>query len=64
MPKKVLATDLNGNIQQQKIVFKKAAPKKWVEPEWLKQYRIERDRLIWKLHPESREEIEEFYKTK
>lgn len=62
--KKTLQTDLNGNIIQTKIVFKNAAPKKWVEPEWLKEYRIDRDRLIWKLHPESREEIEDFYKIK
>lgn len=64
MSKKVLNKGLDGNIVQHELQFKKAPPRKWVEPKWLKEYKLERDRLIWKLHPESRKEIEEYYGSK
>lgn len=40
----------------------KAKPKPWIEPEWIKEYKLNRDRVLWKMFPESRKEIEEIRK--
>lgn len=63
MPPKHLKLDMDHNVIDRKGASKTRV-KAWVEPEWLKEYRLERDRVIWRLHPESRKEIEEYYLNK
>ena len=59
MKKKIAIDAEHGFIGDTKY---KSKPKPYVEPEWIKEYRLQRDRVIWRLFPESRKEIEEKYK--
>ncbi len=59
---KRIKTDGYGNATEQyKEPKAKVKKKPYKKPEWLQNYIIERDRLLWKLYPESRKEIEEKY---
>jgi hypothetical protein len=58
MKKKIALDAEHGFVGVQKA---KSKPKPYIEAEWIKEYRKERDRVIWKLHPESRQEIEDKY---
>lgn len=61
---KVKWSGLGGDIIDVKPDKVKSKPKPYVEAQWLTDYKRERDRLIWKDHLGSREEIELHYKTK
>lgn len=62
MAVKHLKLDMDHNVIDRRVNTVTRV-KAWVEPEWLAAYRLERDRLIWRLHPGSRKEIEEYYKA-
>lgn len=63
MAKKHLRTDGMGNVIDEPKVKSKTKPKPWREPDWLREYRLERERLFWKEKPEQREQIQEFVES-
>lgn len=57
MPAKHIALDMNHDpIERKKKTVTRV--KVWVEPEWMKEYRLERDRVIWLKYKSSREHLE------
>lgn len=63
MAKKHIPTDGRGNA----LVFPKpkeykAKPTPYKEPNWLREYRLQRERHFWKLYPKQRAQIEEHVK--
>ena len=61
--KKHIKTDGRGDAQELgKIKEYKAKPKPWKESQWMRNYRLNRERALWKLYPESRAEIEQYVK--
>ena len=61
---KVKWSGLGGDVIDVKSEKVKSKPKPYIEAQWLTDYKVARDRLIWKDHPDSRNEIELHYKTK
>jgi len=60
MPPKLIKTDGRGDAQELgKIQTYKAKPKPYREPNFLREYRLERERFMWQKYPEQRVEIEE-----
>jgi len=58
--KKLIKTDGRGDAQELgKIQTYKAKPKPYKEPNFLREYRLERERFMWQKYPEQRAEIEE-----
>jgi hypothetical protein len=58
--KKLIKTDGKGDAQELgKVQSYKAKPKPYREPDWLRKYRLDRERFFWKKYPEQRAEIEE-----
>ena len=60
MPPKLIKTNGQGDgIEHPKIQTHKAKPKPYREPDFLRKYRLDRERGFWKKYPEQRAEIEE-----
>jgi hypothetical protein len=60
MAKKLIPTNGQGDgIEHPKIQTYKAKPKPYKEPDFLRNYRLARERFFWKKYPEQRAEIEE-----
>jgi hypothetical protein len=60
MPPKHIPTNGKGDaIEHPKIQTYKAKPKPYKEPNFLREYRLERERFMWQKYPEQRAEIEE-----
>lgn len=60
MAKKHLKTDGQGNVvTDPKIETYKAKVKPYTESQKIRDYRLNRNRVLWKMYPESRAEIEE-----
>jgi hypothetical protein len=60
MPPKLIKTDGQGSAQELgKLETYKAKPKPYREPDFLRNYRLERERFMWQKYPEQRAEIEE-----
>jgi len=58
--RKLIPTDGKGNgIENPKIQTYKAKPKPYREPDFLRNYRLARERFFWQKYPEQRAEIEE-----
>ena len=58
--KKIIKTDGRGSAQELgKVQEYKAKPKPYREPNFLREYRLERERFMWQKYPEQRAEIEE-----
>ena len=59
MPPKHLKTNGMGDVIDEPKVKSKTKPKPWIEPEFMRQSRLDRERHFWKIYPEQREEIEQ-----
>ena len=59
MTKKHIPTDGQGRAIENSIIRSKAKPKPYREPDWLRKYRLDRERFFWQKFPEQRTEIEE-----
>jgi hypothetical protein len=60
MPPKLIKTDGRGSAQELgKVQEYKAKPKPYKEPDFLRNYRLARERFFWQKYPEQRAEIEE-----
>jgi hypothetical protein len=58
--KKLIKTDGKGDAQELgKVQSYKAKPKPYREPDWLRKYRLDRERFFWQKFPEQRAWIEE-----
>jgi hypothetical protein len=58
--KKLIKTDGRGDAQELgKVQEYKAKPKPYREPDFVREYRLERERFMWQKYPEQRAEIEE-----
>jgi hypothetical protein len=57
--KKHIPTDGKGNAIENSIIRSKAKPKPYREPDFLRNYRLARERFFWQKYPEQRAEIEE-----
>lgn len=63
MRKQTLKWDgLGGNIVQILQPKKTVVKKEYVKPQWMVDYILKRDRILWKMFPGSRLEIEEMHK--
>jgi replication-associated recombination protein RarA len=63
MARKHIKSDGRGGAQELgKIKEYKAKPKPWKESQWMRNYRLNRERALWKLYPERRSEIEQYVK--
>jgi len=61
MAKVRIKTDGRGSAQELgKIQTYKSKPKPYREPDWLRKYRLDRERWFWQKYPEQRAWIEEF----
>ena len=59
MPPKHIKTDGKGNAIENPIIRSKPKPKPYREPDFLRNYRLARERFFWQKYPEQRAEIEE-----
>jgi hypothetical protein len=60
MAKKLIPTNGQGDgIENPKIQTYKAKSPPYVEPDFLRKYRLDRERGFWQKYPEQRAEIEE-----
>jgi hypothetical protein len=62
MPPKHIPTDGQGRAIENPIIRSKAKPKPYREPDWLRKYRLDRERYFWQKFPEQREYIQEWVK--
>ena len=60
MTKKHIPTDGQGRAIENSIIRSKAKPKPYREPDWLRKYRLDRERFFWQKFPEQREYIQEW----
>lgn len=60
MPPKHIPTDGQGRAIENPIICSKAKPKPYREPDWLRKYRLDRERFFWQKFPEQREYIQEW----
>lgn len=61
---KVRWSSLGGDILDIPKEKSKYVPKVYVEPEWLTEYLLKRDRVLWLKFPGSRKEIEQRHPKK
>jgi hypothetical protein len=60
MSRKLIKTDGRGDAQELgKVQTYKAKPKPYKEPDFLRNYRLARERFFWKKYLEQRADIEE-----
>ena len=60
LPAKRIKTNGQGDAVNNPEIRSKSKPKPYREPDWLREYRLARERLFWKEKPEQREQIQEF----
>lgn len=60
MAKKLIPTNGQGDAVNNPEIRSKSKPKPYREPDWLRKYRLDRERWFWKKYPEQRAWIEEF----
>jgi len=60
MPIKRIKTNGQGDAVNNPVIRSKPKPKPYREPDWLRKYRLDRERWFWKKYPEQRAWIEEF----
>jgi len=60
MPPKRIKTDGTGRSVDNPTLRSKSKPKPYREPDWLRKYRLDRERWFWQKYPEQRVWIEEF----
>ena len=56
---KVKWSSLGGDIVDLPKERSKSKPKPWEQPQFITDYFLARDRILWKQYPDSRKEIEE-----
>ena len=59
MPPKRIKTDGTGRAVDNPTLRSKSKPKPYREPDFLRNYRLARERFFWQKYPEQRAEIEE-----
>jgi len=59
MALKRIKTNGQGDAVNNPEIRSKSKPKPYREPDWLRKYRLDRERWFWKKYPEQRAEIEE-----
>ena len=62
MTKKHIPTDGQGRAIENPVIRSKSKPKPYREPDWLRKYRLDRERYFWQKFPEQRQTIEEWVK--
>ena len=60
MPIKRIKTNGQGDAVNNPEIRSKPKPKPYREPDWLRKYRLDRERWFWQKYPEQRVWIEEF----
>lgn len=60
MPKKRIKTNGHGDAVNNPEIRSKAKPKPYREPDFIRKYRLDRERWFWQKYPEQRAWIEEF----
>ncbi len=60
MPIKRIKTNGQGDAVNNPEIRSKSKPKPYREPDWLRKYRLDRERWFWQKYPEQRAWIEEF----
>ena len=60
MTKKHIPTNGQGDAIENPIIRSKAKPKPYREPDWLRKYRLDRERWFWQNYPDQRAWIDEF----
>ena len=60
MAKVIIKTNGQGDAVNNPEIRSKSKPKPYREPDWLRKYRLDRERWFWKKYPEQRAWIEEF----
>ena len=60
MTLKRIKTNGQGDAVNNPEIRSKSKPKPYREPDWLRKYRLDRERWFWKKYPEQRAWIEEF----
>jgi len=60
MALKRIKTNGQGDAVNNPEIRSKSKPKPYREPDWLRKYRLDRERWFWKKYPEQRAWIEEF----
>ena len=60
MPIKRIKTNGQGDAVNNPEIRSKPKPKPYREPDWLRKYRLDRERWFWQNYPEQRVWIEEF----
>ena len=60
MPPKRIKTNGQGDAVNNPEIRSKSKPKPYREPDWLRKYRLDRERWFWQKYPEQRAWIEEF----
>jgi hypothetical protein len=59
MARKHLKTNGMGDVIDEPKIKSKTKPKPWIEPEFMRQLRLDRERYFWQIYPEQRAEIEQ-----
>lgn len=59
MALKRIKTNGQGDAVNNPEIRSKPKPKPYREPDWLREYRLDRERWFWQKYPEQRAEIEE-----
>ena len=57
---KRIKTNGQGDAVNNPEIRSKSKPKPYREPDWLRKYRLDRERWFWQKYPEQRAWIEEF----
>jgi len=60
MAKVRIKTNGQGDAVNNPTLRSKSKPKPYREPDWLRKYRLDRERWFWQKYPEQRAWIEEF----
>jgi len=60
MTLKRIKTNGQGDAVNNPEIRSKPKPKPYREPDWLRKYRLDRERWFWQKYPEQRAWIEEF----
>lgn len=60
MPPKRIKTNSQGDAIENPTIRSKAKQKPYREPDFMRKYRLERERYFWKKYPEQRAYIEEW----
>ncbi len=59
LPAKRIKTNGQGDAVNNPEIRSKSKPKPYREPDWLRKYRLDRERWFWQNYPDQRAEIEE-----